>query len=77
MAGEVEAVGTSVTRFRPGDEVFGWCQNLGGAFAEHASVSADALERKPAGVDFEITRVGTWLLCELSSSSHVMMSSER
>jgi NADPH:quinone reductase-like Zn-dependent oxidoreductase len=53
MAGVVEAVGTSVTRFRPGDEVFGWCQNLGGAFAEHASVSEDALERKPANLTFE------------------------
>src|SRR2546430_887400 len=38
MAGEVEAVGASATRFRQGDEVFGWCQQLGGAFAEHASV---------------------------------------
>jgi NADPH:quinone reductase-like Zn-dependent oxidoreductase len=53
VAGEVEAVGTSVTRFRPGDEVFGWCQQLGGAFAEHASVSEDALERKPANLTFE------------------------
>ena len=53
LAGEVEAVGTSVTRFRPGDEVFGWCQQLGGAFAEHASVSQSALERKPANLTFE------------------------
>jgi NADPH:quinone reductase-like Zn-dependent oxidoreductase len=53
LAGEVEAVGASVTRFRPGDEVFGWCQQLGGAFAEHASVSEDALERKPANLTFE------------------------
>src|SRR5438445_12454453 len=53
VAGEVEAVGTRVTRFQPGDEVFGWCQQLGGAFAEHASVSEDALERKPANLTFE------------------------
>jgi NADPH:quinone reductase-like Zn-dependent oxidoreductase len=53
MAGEVEAVGTSVTRFRPGDEVFGWCQQLGGAFAEHALVSEDALAPKPANLTFE------------------------
>jgi NADPH:quinone reductase-like Zn-dependent oxidoreductase len=50
VAGEVEAVGTSVTRFRPGDEVFGWCN---GAFAEHASVSDAALESKPANLTFE------------------------
>jgi NADPH:quinone reductase-like Zn-dependent oxidoreductase len=53
VAGEVEAVGTSVTRFRPGDEVFGWGQDLGGAFAEYASASEDALERKPANLTFE------------------------
>src|SRR5437660_1519025 len=46
VAGEVEAVGTSVTRFQPGDEVFGWCQDLGGAFAEYASISEDALTPK-------------------------------
>ena len=53
VAGEVEAAGTSVTRFRPGDEVFGWCQQLGGAFAEHASISEAALAPKPASLTFE------------------------
>src|SRR5947209_14393836 len=53
VAGEVEAVGLSVTRFRPGDEVFGWCQALGGAFAEYASVSEDALTPKPVNLTFE------------------------
>jgi NADPH:quinone reductase-like Zn-dependent oxidoreductase len=50
LAGEVEAVGSSVTRFRSGDAVFGWCN---GAFAEYASVSRDALERMPANLTFE------------------------
>ena len=49
VAGQVEAVGTSVTRFRPGDEVFGWCV---GAYAEYASVSEDALALKPANLTF-------------------------
>jgi NADPH:quinone reductase-like Zn-dependent oxidoreductase len=50
VAGQVEAVGPSVTRFRPGDEVFGWCV---GAYAEYASVSEDALALKPANLTFE------------------------
>src|ERR1035437_8016812 len=49
-AGQVEAVGTSVTRFRPGDEVFGWCV---GAYAEYAPVSEGALALKPANLTFE------------------------
>ena len=50
VAGVVEAVGASVTRFNAGDEVFGWCT---GAFAELASASEDALEPKPARLTFE------------------------
>jgi NADPH:quinone reductase-like Zn-dependent oxidoreductase len=50
VAGEVEAVGTQVTRFRPGDEVFGTC---GGSFAEYASAREDRLARMPANLGFE------------------------
>jgi len=50
VAGQVEAVGPGVTRFRPGDEVFGWCL---GAYAEYASASEDALALKPANLTFE------------------------
>src|SRR5918911_4162312 len=53
VAGTVEAVGTGVTRLQPGDEVFGWCSGLGGAFAEYASVSEDALALKPTNLSFE------------------------
>jgi NADPH:quinone reductase-like Zn-dependent oxidoreductase len=53
VAGEVEAVGASVTRFRPRDEVFGSSKHLGGAFAEYAAVSQDALAPKPANLSFE------------------------
>lgn len=59
VAGHVESVGENVTQFRPGDEVFGeslkgtlqWMN--GGAFAEYASVSQDALALKPQGISFE------------------------
>jgi NADPH:quinone reductase-like Zn-dependent oxidoreductase len=49
VAGQVEAVGASVTRFRPGDEVFGWSV---GAYAEYA-VSDGTLALKPANLTFE------------------------
>ena len=50
VAGEVEAVGRSVTQFKPGDEVFGACD---GAFAEYACARESALARKPVNVSFE------------------------
>src|ERR671912_41116 len=53
VAGTIEAVGTGVTRLQPGDEVFGWCSGLGGAFAEYASVSEERLALKPANLSFE------------------------
>jgi NADPH:quinone reductase-like Zn-dependent oxidoreductase len=58
LAGRVESVGTKVTRFRPGDEVFGQslAVNLwrnGGAFAEYAAVPEARFERKPAGLTFD------------------------
>jgi NADPH:quinone reductase-like Zn-dependent oxidoreductase len=58
LAGIVEAVGKNVTRFRPGDEVFGetvrgYSWRNGGAFAEYASVPHEILAMKPARVTFE------------------------
>jgi NADPH:quinone reductase-like Zn-dependent oxidoreductase len=51
FAGVVEAAGKSVTRFKPGDEVFG---GKTGAFAEYVSVREEgALTPKPAGLTFE------------------------
>jgi NADPH:quinone reductase-like Zn-dependent oxidoreductase len=51
MAGQVEAVGRSVTRFRPGDEVYAHVYK--GGFAEYTSVSEDVLGLKPANLSFE------------------------
>jgi NADPH:quinone reductase-like Zn-dependent oxidoreductase len=51
LAGRVEAVGRGVTRFRPGDAVFGWSDT--GSYAEYAAVPADHLAPKPARVGFE------------------------
>ena len=51
FSGTVEAAGSKVTRFKPGDEVFG---GRGGAFAEYVAVPEDrALALKPANMTFE------------------------
>jgi NADPH:quinone reductase-like Zn-dependent oxidoreductase len=50
VAGQVEAVGTQVIRFKPGDEVFGVAR---GAFAEYACTSEAGLAAKPRNVTFE------------------------
>ena len=51
FAGTVEAVGKSVTRFKPGDEIFGAKR---GAFGEYVAVPQDRpLVMKPANVTFE------------------------
>jgi len=72
VAGRVEAVGTNVTRFGPGDEVFGWCV---GAYAEYASASEDALALKPANLTFEqaasVPMAGMVALQALRDHGHV------
>jgi NADPH:quinone reductase-like Zn-dependent oxidoreductase len=50
LAGRVEAVGGRVTRFQPGDEVFGWTD---GSYAEYVAVAEDQLAAKPARLSFE------------------------
>ncbi len=52
IAGRVDAVGPDVTRFRPGDEVYGDNLRLKGGFAEYAIAPVSALAGKPAGLTF-------------------------
>ena len=54
IAGVVEAVGPNVTRWQPGDAVFGDITDRGfGAFAEVVAVPEGLLARKPAALNFE------------------------
>jgi NADPH:quinone reductase-like Zn-dependent oxidoreductase len=51
VAGSVSTIGKNVTRFRPGDEVFG--TSLEGSFAEYARAGEERLEPKPRNLTFE------------------------
>ncbi|MEM9808255.1 MAG: NAD(P)-dependent alcohol dehydrogenase [Cyanobacteria bacterium P01_D01_bin.56] len=54
VAGRVVAVGKGVTRFKPGDDVFGDVSEDGmGAFAEYVCAAEDALVLKPTEISFE------------------------
>ena len=53
IAGTVEKVGRQVTRFQPGDEVFGDLWDNWGGFAQFACAHEAALESKPANSTFE------------------------
>jgi NADPH:quinone reductase-like Zn-dependent oxidoreductase len=50
VAGTVEAVGSGVTRFQVGDDVFGWSD---GSYAEYAAAPEAKLALKPTNLTFE------------------------
>ena len=51
IAGRVEAVGTGVTLFRPGDDVFALIEQ--GGFAEYVSIKEALLAPKPTNLSYE------------------------
>jgi NADPH:quinone reductase-like Zn-dependent oxidoreductase len=50
FAGEVEAVSSSVTQFKPGDKVYGVCN---GAYSEYATAKENRIALKPGNRSFE------------------------
>lgn len=72
VAGTVAAVGADVTRFRVGDEVFGFGQ---GTFAEYTAAKERKLALKPAGLSFAQAAVvpvsGSTALQALRDAGHV------
>jgi NADPH:quinone reductase-like Zn-dependent oxidoreductase len=57
LAGVVAAIGGNVTRFTPGDEVFG----VGtGTLAEYVAAPEDGLVQKPADLSFEQAAAVPW-----------------
>jgi NADPH:quinone reductase-like Zn-dependent oxidoreductase len=55
ISGRVESVGSEITRFKPGDEVFGdLADHSFGGLAEYATAPERLLALKPAGVSHEV-----------------------
>lgn len=54
LAGTIAAVGDAVTRFKPGDRVFGASNTTFGCYADHVCLAEDGiLTRMPDGMSFE------------------------
>jgi len=55
VAGQVEAIGSNVKQFKPGDEVFGYLPSATGrgTFAEYVCANENAITLKPANLTFE------------------------
>ena len=62
VAGDVEAVGAKATRFKAGDQVFGFCR---GAFAEYVCTAESKLVIKPPNVTYEVAASQALLLSPL------------
>ena len=54
-SGVVVAIGSSVTRFKPGDEVYGYCWDnpKGGFYAEYVSAPSDCFAKLPRGISLD------------------------
>ncbi|WP_405475007.1 NADP-dependent oxidoreductase [Streptomyces sp. NBC_00009] len=85
VAGVVEAVGAGVTRFAPGDDVFGMPRfpSLAGGYAEYVSAPAQDLAAKPAGSTYaqaaalplcSLTALQVLDLTETVSGQHVLIN---
>ena len=53
IAGRIEAVGTNVKKFQPGDEVYGDLSGRWGGFAEYVCARENSLALKPDKMSFE------------------------
>ena len=71
LSGVVDAVGSRVTRFRPGDEVYGTCD---GSLAEFARAQVGLLAHKAANISFEQAAT---ILCAFVTAEYALLNLAR
>ena len=76
IAGRIEAAGSHIKQFRPGDEVFGDISACGdGGFAEYVSVRESSLALKPSNLTFDeaaaVPMAATTALQGLRDQGHI------
>jgi len=74
VSGKITKVGSGVTRFQVGDEVYGMPENLIGSSCEFVSCSEESLSKKPSSLSWD--EAAAFPLCLLTAQQAIVQISQ-